>query len=206
MKIAILTSPEQWYIPYAQSLAKTFQAPLFYSHEETKPCDILFILSYHKIIPDAILQQNRHNIVVHASDLPQGRGWAPLFWQVLEGKNDIVFTLFEAKTGADTGDWYLKESLHLNGNELYDELRKKQALHTNAMCERFIATFATLTPQPQRGMASSYEKRTPEDARLDANKSIHEQFNLLRICSNSEFPAFFYHNKVRYRLKIERDE
>ena len=32
---------------------------------------------------------NKNNIVVHASDLPKGRGFSPMSWQILEGKNKI---------------------------------------------------------------------------------------------------------------------
>jgi len=203
LKIAILTSPNQWYISYAKELAKSINAELLYSHEEIASYDILFILSYHSIIPNEFLERSSHNIVIHASDLPQGRGWAPLFWQVLEGKNDIVFTLFEASNGADTGVWYLKKTLHLDGTELYDELRAKQARHTNAMCLEYIEQCNNLLANTQQGQASYYEKRSAADAKLDVNKSIAEQFNLLRICSNEEFPPFFDYQGKRYSLKIE---
>jgi len=52
---------------------------------------IVFILGYHKIIKKEYLKNNKYNIVVHESDLPKGKGWVPLFWQILEGKNEIVF-------------------------------------------------------------------------------------------------------------------
>ena len=45
-----------------------------------------------------------------------------MFYQILEGKNDIVFTLFEADKGVDSGDIYLQKTLKLRGNKLYEEL------------------------------------------------------------------------------------
>lgn len=41
------------------------------------------------------------------------------------------------------------------------------------------------------GKESFYPKRSPKDSELDINKSLNEQFNLLRIASNEDFPAFF---------------
>ena len=49
-----------------------------------KNFDILFILSYHKILSKNILKNNKHNIVIHASNLPKGKGFAPFFHQILE--------------------------------------------------------------------------------------------------------------------------
>ena len=37
------------------------------------------------------------------------------------------------------------------------------------------------------------------------NKSIDEQFNLLRIADNHNYPAYFIKNNVKYILKIEKD-
>ena len=113
MDILILTSPNQWFIPYAGQLQKKLpKSDLLYDHNEiTKAYDIVFLLSYHKIIPYEQLEVNRHNIVIHASALPHGKGWAPMFWQVLEGKNEIPFTMFEASSGVDDGDIYMKETL-----------------------------------------------------------------------------------------------
>lgn len=59
----------------------------FFEHESiSENFDIVFILSYHRIIDTQYLAKHKHNIVIHASDLPQGKGWAPMFWQILEGK------------------------------------------------------------------------------------------------------------------------
>lgn len=46
------------------------------------------------------------------------------------------------------------------------------------------------------------KKRDAKDSESDTTKSIDAQFNLLRIVSNEEFPAFFYKNGRKYILKI----
>ncbi|TXE82846.1 methionyl-tRNA formyltransferase [Campylobacter peloridis] len=203
MKIALLTSPNQWFVPYIKKLQKLIPNSLvFYKHEQISDYDIVFILSYHKIISKKFLKTNKYNIVVHASNLPHGKGWAPLFHQVLEGKNEITFTLFEADEKADNGDIYMQKTLFLNGLELYEELRDKQANFTIKLCLDFLRKFPNITKTPQNGNESFYPKRTPKDHELDVNKSINEQFNLLRISSNEEFPAFFYKNGKKFIIKI----
>jgi len=209
MKIAILTSPHQWFMSYVKILNEKIEnSKLFFSHQEIDgQYDIVFILGYHKVIEKKYRQQHQHNIVVHESALPRGKGWAPLFWQILEGKNEIVFTMFEASDEVDNGDVYMQKTLHFTGYELNEELRKKQAQLTIEMCLEFINNYEKYKlPQKQIGEESFYPKRTPKDSKLDINKTIKEQFNLLRIVDNKKYPAFFYKDKKKYILKIEEIE
>ena len=61
MKIAILTSLNQWFIPYAKKIQSEIKdCELFYDHTEMKDeFDIVFVLSYHKIIPKHVLSKNK---------------------------------------------------------------------------------------------------------------------------------------------------
>ena len=206
MKIAILTSPQQWFIPYAKEIQKKItESQLFFNHEEIKKSfDIVFILSYHKLIPLEQLNNNKHNIVIHASDLPSGKGWAPMFWQILEGKENIIFSMFEISDGVDNGDIYMKKELSLTGYELNNELRMKQANFIIDMCLDFYDHYDTYKfPIAQKGRESFYKKRTAQDSLLNIHKTINEQFNLLRIVDNENYPAYFYKNNKKYILKIE---
>lgn len=207
MKIAILTTPDQWFVEYVKQLQNKIEnSKLYFDHRElTKSYDIVFILSYHKIIENEYLDNNKHNIVIHASALPKGKGWAPMFWQILEGKDTIPFTMFEVDEGVDSGDIYMQKTLQLNGYELNDELRKKQAEHIINMCLDFIENYEKYKiPIKQNGRESFYKKRTAKDSELDIEKSIKEQFNLLRIVDNENYPAFELDGK-KYILKIEED-
>jgi len=206
MKIAILTSPKQWFVPYAKKLnEKMGDSRLFFDHTQiTDQYDILFILSYHKIIQKKFLIA-KHNVVIHASDLPQGKGWAPMFWQILENNNDIVFSMFEASDSIDNGDVYMKKTLSLTGYELNNELRDKQAKFIIDMCNEFIDNYKRYSiPTAQIGVETFYKKRSAKDSELDINKTINEQFNLLRIVDNDNYPAFFYKDGQKYILKIEK--
>ena len=209
MKVAVLTSLNQWFIPYSKILKdKVENSELFFDHKDIdESYDLVFILSYHKLIEKKYLDKHLHNIVVHASALPQGKGWAPMFWQVLEGKNNIPFTMFEATSNIDDGDIYMQKHLKLTGYELNKELRNKQALLIIEMCMDFLENYDKYKiPSPQKGKESFYNKRSPFNSELDINKTIKEQFNLLRIVDNEEFPAFFYVHGKKYILKIEKSE
>ena len=206
MKIAILTSKNNWFEPYAQTLSKFLNsAQVYTNHEDCKvKYDVVFILSYHQLVDSRFLSRNLHNIVIHESLLPEGKGWAPLFWQVLENKKIIPFTMFEASNGIDDGDIYLVDKLKLTGYELNKELRKKQAEKIINMCVNFVNSYdAFKNPKKQSGSETFYAKRNQNDSLLDIDKSIKEQFNLLRIVNNEEYPAFFEIDGNKYLLKIE---
>ncbi|MDD5356026.1 MAG: UDP-4-amino-4,6-dideoxy-N-acetyl-beta-L-altrosamine N-acetyltransferase, partial [Candidatus Omnitrophica bacterium] len=211
--VAVLTSEESWFVPYARHFvgilnALGHNAKLFHDHEDlTHNFQIVFILSYFKIVrKKEFLDKHKHNLVVHESDLPKGRGWAPLFWQILEGKNKIDIVLFEAKEGIDEGDIYLKDAIEFQGHELHDAIREKQAHKTMQLCLKFLSKYKSLKPIPQEGEATYYEKRAPKNSQLDIDKTIKEQFNLIRIVNNKEFPAFFDYLGHRYIIKIEKDD
>ena len=133
---------------------------------------------------------------------------SPLSWQILEGKNNIPITLFEAVPELDAGKIYLQKEVIFDGTELLEDLRKIQAKYTFLMCEEFIERFPSVLEgaMDQKGKESFYKRRTPLDSELDINKSILDQINLLRIVDNKRFPAFFNYQGQKYKLKIYKKQ
>ena len=115
--------------------------------------------------------------------------------------------MFNAKSTMDSGDICMQKSLVLNGNELYEELRVKQANMIESMCLELLKNIENIKFRKQDTLVSynEYRRRTPKDSQLDISKSLKEQFNLLRIVNNNEFPAFFYINGIKYKIKIYKD-
>lgn len=215
MIITILTdNPKSWYIPYAQKLTRTLlddghDAVLVHNVHEIRHGDLAFFLSCEKIIKKDVRDKNKHSLVVHSSDLPKGKGWSPLTWQVLEGKNKITNTLFEAQDKVDAGDIYAQNVIELNGDELLEDLHCLQGESINRLVLEFIQKVknlngTALVGKKQVGEESFYPKRTSADSELDVNKSLKDQFNLLRIVDNEKYPAFFNLAGKKYLLKIYR--
>ena len=211
-KIAVLTTPSNWFVPHAEKLVKIlkqkkFQAQLFFDHKEvTNEYQIVFIASYHKIIDKKYLKQHKYNLVVHGSNLPKGKGWAPIFWQVIEGKNKIPIVLFEATEAVDAGKIYLKDYIKLTGTELQKEIRKLQAQKTIELYLKFLGEFEKLKPKKQIGTSTFYPKRNSKNSELNINQSIKKQFNLLRTVNNKDFPAFFVIKNQKYIVKIYKEQ
>lgn len=175
---------------------------------ELRPGDFCFYLSCGQIVHTNILSQFRHNLVVHESELPSGKGWSPLTWQILEGKNRIPVTLFEAAEKVDSGVIYAQEWMEFEGHELIDELRKTQANATLKLCKRFVENYSQILDEAreQDGEESFYPRRLEAGSELDPMQSIEAQFDLLRVVDNQQYTAFFENLGHRYYLKIEKAE
>ena len=119
----------------------------------------------------------------------------------MKGKNNIPLTLFEANDKIDDGDIYLKDVLELKGSELIQEIRKKLSVKLEELIFKFLND-KNLKLIKQDGSETKYPRRNSNDSCLDFQKSISEQFNLLRAWDNEKYPAFFIHNKKKYILKI----
>ena len=123
------------------------------------------------------------------------------------GAHAVKFQTYTANSltlDSDKDDFIIKGGLWDGRRfyELYDELRAKQGTMSVQMCAEFLRLYPHITARAQSGAESFYPKRSPKDSELDINKSLNEQFNLLRICSNDEFPAFFIKNGKKFVLKI----
>lgn len=211
MIITIITDNTQsWYIPFGKELQnqlvqKGHLVTYVHTKNDISQGDICFILSCTKIIANDVLCRNRYNIVIHASDLPSGRGWSPLQWQILEGKKEIILTMFEAVAGMDEGPYYLKSRISLDGTELLPELHQKMADQINKMCIEFVEDENIRIPKEQIGSPTYYRKRNEADDELDINKPLVELFDHLRIADNDYHPVYFNYLGEKYYLKIYRD-
>ena len=104
----------------------------------------------------------------------------------------------------DAGQIYLQDYLEFDGTELLTEIKHKQGKKTNEIIKLFIETYPNIRGIEQIGEESLYSRRKPEDSELDIHKTINDQFNLLRVCDNIKYPAFFIKNGVKYYLNIEK--
>lgn len=167
--------------------------------------DILFLISCHEIIDHDFRKLFHKTLVIHASDLPEGRGWSPLIWQVLEQKSDIVISLIEASDTVDTGDIWQKSCITIGADETFNEINNKLFDTEISLMNYAIDNISTILPVKQdSNSATYYRKRMPDDSQLDIHKTIIEQFDLLRICDPERYPAFFYHLGHKYNVTIEK--
>lgn len=213
MRIAIVTSRGSWKLDCLSELTRHWTAnghsvSTVYEAQEVPKGDFLFILGCTFILPPEILSRNKHNLVVHESELPKGRGWTPIAWLVEGGSDRIPLTMIEAERRVDAGPVYQRSEVVLEGHELVDEIRALVMQEIIEMCKRFVEHCEELVSmaRDQEGEATYFPRRNRESSRLNPDMTIAEQFDKLRIVDNQNYPAFFDFRGRRYALKIEKVE
>jgi UDP-2,4-diacetamido-2,4,6-trideoxy-beta-L-altropyranose hydrolase len=168
--------------------------------------DICFYLGYARIVGPETRDRHRHNLVVHESALPHGRGWSPMTWQVLEGASRIPVTLLEAVDEVDSGAVLWQTWMALDGNELVHDLRDKQFEATRVLCHAFVESYpdSAAWGVPQQGNPTWYARRRREDSALAPDQPLADQFDLLRVVDNDRYPAFVRIRDELFRVQMKR--
>ncbi|MCP4220891.1 MAG: methionyl-tRNA formyltransferase [bacterium] len=202
---------DSWIVPYAEKTAAELrrdghECRVVFSAPQIPEGDMLFLLGCTKKVGKEFLLRNRNNLVIHESDLPRGKGWSPLSWQVLAGCDRIPVCVFEAVEELDAGPVYERDFISLDGTELLPELKRKQGEKTVELVKRMVERYPELHGEVRQGESSFYDRRTAKDDRLDIDKTIRENFDHLRIVDNEKYPAWFQYRGKKYILKIYAEE
>ena len=169
--------------------------------------DILFLISCE----EKILREERKNykktLVIHASDLPKGRGWSPHIWEIINGASVITLSLLEAIDRIDEGDIWKKTRVQIPKTAIYDEINNI-IFHSEIQLMDFaIENFNTVEPIKQNNLKATYwRKRSPSDSEINIDRKISEQYDLIRVCDPVRYPAFFYIDGVKFNITIKKDE
>lgn len=170
---------------------------------EAKEGDFLFLISCQEIIPQNVRDRFRHTLVIHASDLPHGRGMSPHIWQILEGRDRIVVTLLTATDPVDTGMIWHQAPVVIPRNAVFHEINRLIFQAEMGLMTWAVENCDLHEPRPQEGAATQYRRRTPADSELDPTKPLADAFDLLRVADPVRYPAFFRHRGRTYRIFID---
>ena len=208
-KVSVVVDNDSWVVPHTEELVQALndngdETVLCRIHDDVAEGAVAFYIGCTSITPPDVLARNQRNLVVHASDLPKGRGFSPLTWQILEGRNDIPVCLLETVVEVDSGPVVYRDGLQFEGHELIEEMRDALGRKTVELCRRYMDEDTPLRGVPQEGEPTQYSRRRPKDSRLDPDRSIAEQFDLLRVVDNGRYPAYFDNLGQRYRVLIEK--
>ncbi len=166
--------------------------------------DILFLISCFDLVLKQDRDKYKKTLVIHASDLPNGRGWSPHIWAVINGAEEITLTLLEAEDEVDSGDVWKKINVNVPKTALYDQINELIFDAELKLMDFAVEKFNSVVPFNQISEDTTYwPKRTPEDSEINIQKSISEQFDLIRVCDPNRFPAFFYKDGKKFILKVE---
>ncbi len=209
MKLTILNSSDEhpvnvWLKKWIKQNQSRHEVQLLRSKSELIGGDILFLISCSEVIAQNERNKFKKTLVIHASDLPKGRGWSPHIWEIVNGTKEIILSLIEAEDRVDTGDIWKKVKVDIPKTALYDQINELIFEAELELMDFAVDNFLHVTPSKQPVEAPSYwPKRMPKDSEVKIHQSIEEQFDLIRVCDPYRFPAFFYKNGKKFKLIIE---
>ncbi len=211
MRISILCSSSchpvhAWLDRWAKANESRHEIELVNRKQMLRGGDLLLLVSCSEIIRREDREKYGKCLVIHASDLPKGRGWSPHIWQILAGSRRVTVSLLEAEDKVDSGDIWHKLEVDIPRHFLYADINQAIFDAELALMDFAVANFITIKPQPQSPdvAPSWYPKRSPADSRLDPSRTIEEQFDLIRVCDPDRFPAFFVLDGHTFKITVER--
>jgi len=168
--------------------------------------DILFLISCSEIVSADDRSAYNVSLVLHASDLPLGRGWSPHIWQIIEGAEEITLSLLEAGDRVDSGKIWKKERFTIPKHALWDEINERLFTAEVELIDFAVRNFEDITPVDQdlTQEPTYYTRRSPDNSRIDPAMSIESQFDMMRVCDPNRFPAFFDLHGKKYKIILEK--
>lgn len=216
MKIDVLCSNQDHPITpclltWIEGQALRHKVRLIHSKEQLDQGDVLFLISCTEKIPADLRSLYQKCVVLHASDLPYGRGWSPHIWSILHGNTTVTVSAITAEDNIDSGDIWAKKSFDVAPHELYDEINTSLfAIEIDLLNEVIEMIDSGVSPHPQPNKEATYfPRRTPEDSELDPDLTIAEQFDKIRVGDPERYPAFFRMHGKKYAVslrKVDNDE
>ena len=89
-------------------------------------------------------------------------------------------------------------------HEITNEINFKIFTAKIKLVDFAIKSMNSIKKTPQEGKSSFFSRRKPEDSKLDVNKTIKEQFDLMRIADNERYPCFFNFRGHHYKVTLSK--
>lgn len=168
--------------------------------------EILFLISCSEIIGAIERAAYNATLVLHASDLPKGRGWSPHIWQIIGGAEQVTLSLLEAEDAVDSGRIWHQIKFPVPKHALWNEINDQLFSAELVLMDFAVEQFESVTPLPQRSdiEPTYFPNRKPVDSRIDPHTTIASQFDQIRVCDPERFPAYFELHGFSYKLTLEK--
>lgn len=163
---------------------QTLRDPTAQTELEALQADLMVVVAYGLILPQAVLDMPRLGCVnSHASLLPRWRGAAPIQRAIEAGDSETGVTLMQMEAGLDTGPMLLKVSTLISADDTGGSLHDRLAsLGSQALVEGVAALAAGSLPgEVQDDTLATYaHKLNKDEARIDWTRPALELERLIR--------------------------
>lgn len=146
--------------------------------------DVIVVVAYGKILPEAILGIPRYGCVNgHASLLPRHRGASPIQWSIVCGDKKTGVTTMLMEKGLDTGDMLLKCETDIGENETAGELHDRLSIMGAELMLKTLDGLekGNIKPEKQDDSLSTYAPIISKEMGLITfSKTAQETCNLIK--------------------------
>lgn len=157
--------------------------------------------NYRKIIKQA--ERFGNVVVMHSSYLPEGRGWAPIYYAFGEQKSEYVISGIFAVDEVDTGDIIIRARFPLESGHTAPFIREVDKEISLVLIAKILEKWpeGDIKAIKQSGTSSYRARRSPKENEVNINKTLKELLPHLRGVE-SNHPAFFYFNGLKYLIEV----
>lgn len=145
--------------------------------------DGIVTAAFGQFLPEKLLQSVNFALNVHASLLPKYRGGAPIHYALINGDQEAGVTIMEMVKQMDAGDMVAKASIAIEESDNVGTLFEKLALVGRDLLLESLPKYLAgeIVPQAQDESQATFSPNiTPEEERIDWEKSAREIFNQVR--------------------------
>ena len=169
--------------------------------------DMIFLCNYNRIIDSNYLDKYLF-VNIHAGILPKWRGFNANCWAMLNGENEIGYTLHRARSDFDGGEIYKIISVHLNSMESYSSGRDRTKAILCPQLEQIFLDILNgwLIPAAQNPEKVVYTcKLRKEDGDImDWNRPAEYFINLYRVFNGGSGIRMFIKGSPYQIVDMER--
>lgn len=149
----------------------------------TLGADGIVTAAFGQFLPTKLLDSVDFAVNVHASLLPKYRGGAPIHYTIINGDKEAGVTIMEMVKKMDAGDMIAKASTPITDEDNVGTMFEKLAVIGRDLLLKTLPDYiaGNIKPEPQDGSKATFSPNiTPEEERIDWNKSAREVFNHIR--------------------------
>lgn len=149
----------------------------------TLGADGIVTAAFGQFLPTKLLDSVDFAINVHASLLPKYRGGAPIHYAIINGDKEAGVTIMEMVKKMDAGDMIAKASTPITDEDNVGTMFEKLAVIGRDLLLKTLPDYiaGNIKPEPQDESKATFSPNiTPEEERIDWNKSAREVFNHIR--------------------------
>jgi methionyl-tRNA formyltransferase len=163
---------------------------------EKNTFDIGISMGWQRLIPKSVLDRFSFGIFgFHGSCgyLPYGRGRSPLNWSIIQGARRFILNLFQYDAEADSPNVFANNMFEINQFDTIRTLQYKQLISAKVLVKKLLEAYNCgniAVIRESKDFDSWYNKRTPDDGKIDFTQKTYDIYNLIRGVT-TPFPGSF---------------